>query len=92
MLLYAEVELFLPTCHSLKDKRSILKRIKKKLSQTLNIAVAEIAYQDLWQRTSLALVTVSESNEINQHVLQQAFDLMDSFGEVERTITNVEQR
>ncbi|GAB2563188.1 DUF503 domain-containing protein [Gracilibacillus alcaliphilus] len=92
MLLYAEVEIFLPTCHSLKDKRSILKRIKKRLSQTLNITIAEMDYQDLWQRTMLAIATVSDSNEINEQVMQQAFQIIDSFPEVERTLTNVENR
>ena len=92
MLLYAEVEIFLSSCHSLKDKRSVLKRIKNRLRQTLNVTIAEMEYQELWQRTCIALATVSESNEMNHKVLQQAFDIIDSFPEIERTLTNLENR
>ncbi|MGP4040255.1 DUF503 domain-containing protein [Gracilibacillus sp. D59] len=92
MITYAEVEIFLYECHSLKDKRSVLKRIKNRLSKSLNIAISEMDYQDLWQRSKLGIVTVSESSEIGEQVVQQALSILDSFTEIERTITNTEIR
>ncbi|QGH34577.1 DUF503 family protein [Gracilibacillus salitolerans] len=92
MITYAEVEIFLYECHSLKDKRSVLKRIKNRLSKDLNIAISEMDYQDLWQRSKLGIVTVSESSEIGQQIIQQALSTLDSFTEIERTITNTEIR
>ncbi|WP_163579926.1 DUF503 domain-containing protein [Gracilibacillus saliphilus] len=92
MITYAEVEIFLYECHSLKDKRSVLKRIKNRLSKDLNIAISEMDYQDLWQRSKLGIVTVSESSEIGQQIIQQALGILDSFTEIERTITNIEIR
>ncbi|WP_058307772.1 DUF503 domain-containing protein [Gracilibacillus massiliensis] len=92
MITYAEVEIFLYECHSLKDKRSILKRLKNLLTKDLNIAISELDFQDLWQRSKLGIVTVSESREIAEQVIQQALEVIDSFTEIERTITNVEIR
>ncbi|SER07522.1 hypothetical protein SAMN04487944_101143 [Gracilibacillus ureilyticus] len=92
MIYYAEVEVFLYECHSLKDKRSILLKLKNRLRKELNIAVAEIDYQNLWQRAKLAVVTVSDSKVINEKVLQQSLSLIDSFPELERAATNLEVR
>ena len=47
---------------SLKDKRMVLRRIKDRL-RALNVAVAEVAHQDLWQRAGLGIVTVATTDE-----------------------------
>jgi uncharacterized protein YlxP (DUF503 family) len=52
------VELFIPYSQSLKDKRMVLRRIKDRL-QKFNVAVAEVAHQDLWQRAGLGIVAIS---------------------------------
>jgi uncharacterized protein YlxP (DUF503 family) len=55
------LELFIPTSQSLKDKRMVLRRLKDRLG-AFNVAVAEVAHQDLWQRAGLGLVTVATSD------------------------------
>jgi uncharacterized protein YlxP (DUF503 family) len=55
------VELFFPASRSLKEKRSILNRMKSRLAQ-LNLAVAEVDGQDLWQRSSLGVAAVSSDS------------------------------
>ncbi len=55
MVTYAEVEFFLYECHSLKDKRSVLKRIKNHLKRDLNVAISELEFQDLWQRSKFGI-------------------------------------
>jgi uncharacterized protein YlxP (DUF503 family) len=52
------MELHLPTCNSLKDKRSIIKRLFAHLRRTYNVGVAEIDHQDVWRSTVIAVVTV----------------------------------
>jgi len=47
---------------SLKDKRMVIRRIKDRL-KAMNVAVAEVAHQDLWQRAGLGIVTVATSDE-----------------------------
>ena len=55
------VEMHLPYSQSLKDKRMVLRRVKDRL-QKFNVAVAEIAHQDLWQRATLGIVAMITSN------------------------------
>lgn len=52
------VELFIPHAHSLKEKRSVVNGIKSRLSH-LNLSVAEVDGQDLWQRAVLGVAAVS---------------------------------
>ncbi len=53
-------ELHLPECHSLKEKRGILKPLTSRLGKTLNVSVAETAHQDRWQRAEVADRRVAE--------------------------------
>jgi len=52
------VEFHVPGSHSLKDKRMVMRRVKDRLKK-FNVSVAEVEYHDLWQRSALAIVTVS---------------------------------
>lgn len=53
------LELRLEESHSLKDKRHYVKSLKDRLRSKFNVSVAEIDYQDLWQRGLVAVATVS---------------------------------
>lgn len=53
------LELRLDESHSLKDKRHYVKSLKDRLRSKFNVSVAEIDYQDLWQRSVVAVATVS---------------------------------
>lgn len=64
------LEMRLPYSHSLKDKRHVVKSLKERLRQRHNVAVAEIDYQDLWQRALIAAVTVSNAHTHAEKVLQ----------------------
>ena len=52
------IDLHFPGRSSLKEKRFVLSSLKAKLSQRYNVAVAEVGYQEKWQRSLLAVVTV----------------------------------
>ena len=68
------LELRLESAHSLKDKRHVVQSLKDRLRSKFNVAVAEIDYQDLWQRAAVAAVTVSSDHEHAQRVLQSVED------------------
>jgi len=51
--------LYIPHAQSLKDRRRELRSIKDQLRNRLNVAVAEVGGSELWQRTELAITTVS---------------------------------
>ena len=65
------VELHLPMSQSLKDKRMVLRRLKDRL-KALNVSVAEVAYQDLWQRAGLGIVAVGASDDMVDESLSAA--------------------
>ena len=64
------LELRLENSHSLKDKRHVVKSLKDRLRNKFNVAVAEIDYHDLWQRSAIAAVTVSPDHGHAERVLQ----------------------
>jgi uncharacterized protein len=65
------VELYMPMSQSLKDKRVVLRRLKDRLG-AMNVAVAEVAHQDLWQRAGLGVVTVASSDDVAEQTLSSA--------------------
>jgi uncharacterized protein YlxP (DUF503 family) len=64
------LELRLDDAHSLKDKRHTVKSLKDRLRSKFNVAVSEIDYQDLWQRSLVSAVTVSGDHAHAEQVLQ----------------------
>jgi len=64
------LELRLEHARSLKDKRHVVQGLKDRLRHRFNVAVAEIDYQDLWQRAMVAAVTVSGDRSRAEQVLQ----------------------
>ncbi len=64
-------ELRLEHSHSLKEKRQVVKSLKDRLRSRFNVAVAEIAEQEMWQRAVLAAVTVSSDRKTAEEVLQR---------------------
>ena len=68
------LELRLENSHSLKEKRHVVQSLKERLRHKFNVAVAEIDYQDLWQRAAVAAVTVSADHGHAASVLQSVED------------------
>jgi uncharacterized protein YlxP (DUF503 family) len=86
------MELHFPANHSLKGKRGLLRRITERLKQRFNISVAEVEYQDLWQRSLLAAVCVNTSlREVNA-TLDHVLNLVDGFHEAELLNHQIEMR
>ncbi|MBI0578498.1 DUF503 family protein [Neobacillus cucumis] len=86
----AVCECIIYDAHSLKDKRSVLQRILTRLRQKFNVSVSEVDFQDVWQRTKIAIVVVTQAKVSTEQELQNALRLIDSFPEIERTITEIE--
>ena len=64
------LELRLDDAHSLKDKRHFVKGLKDRLRNKFNVSVAEIDYQDLWQRGLVAAAIVASDQAHAELVLQ----------------------
>ena len=65
------VQIHLPDAQSLKDKRMTLRRIKDRL-KPLNVAVAEVEHQELWQRAGLGVVAIGNTRAHVDEMLASA--------------------
>ncbi len=65
------LELHLTEARSLKDKRSHVKGLKDRLRARFNVSVAEVEDQELWKRSTIAVVTVSASREYAAGLLER---------------------
>ena len=78
MIVYAEVEFIIHTAHSLKEKRAVLQRMITRTKQKFNVSVAEIDFQDVWQRTRIAVVTVASVKEAADREMNYALHYLQS--------------
>ena len=62
------LRLQIEAAHSLKEKRHVLRGLKDRLRNRFNVSVAEVDGQDTWQRSVVAVVTVSGNR---RHVEEQ---------------------
>lgn len=68
---YCELDIFLPHCQSLKEKRMVLRKTQDRLRSRFNFSVAEIGHQDLWQRSQLGAVTVGADRRLLEKLADQ---------------------
>jgi uncharacterized protein len=70
-------DLHLPGCHSLKEKRGVLKPLTSGLRRTLNLSVAETGHQDLWQRAEISCAAVGSARTVVEETLRAADKLVE---------------
>lgn len=68
------LDLQLPYAHSLKEKRAVLQKIRARLRARFNVAVAELDHQDTWQRATLGVVSISDSQLVLESAFRQVLD------------------
>ena len=79
-------------CHSLKEKRGLLKPLTTGLRRTLNVSVAETGHQDLWQRAEIACAVVGNVRPVVDEVLRAADRVVDETDGVRIVDTATEYR
>jgi uncharacterized protein len=67
---YLTLELRIESAHSLKEKRQVLRSVKDRLRNSFNISIAEIEVTDLWQRATLGVVSISDSRDYLEGLMQ----------------------
>lgn len=77
------VELLISASLSLKDKRNVLDSVKRKLQHKFNVSIAEIDYKDLWNKSVLAIVMVSDSTIVVDSHLQYVLNFIEKLREIE---------
>ena len=84
------LEIILPGSNSLKEKRLALKSIKDKVRNRFNVSIAEIDYQEKWQRTKLGIVQIGNDYGYIDKNLHSIFNLIDQYDLIEIVHHNLE--
>lgn len=71
-----KLELYLPASHSLKEKRRVLSSLKERLQKRFNISLAEVDFQDKWQRIQLAAACVSNDGRQIESTFSRILDIL----------------
>ena len=65
------LEIQIPYSHSLKEKRSVLRKMRDRLRSRFNVAIAELDHQDVWQYATLGIVSISDRQDLLEAVFNQ---------------------
>ena len=68
----------LPEAHSLKDKRMVLRSLRDRILNKMNVSVAETGKQDLWKSAEMAFVTVAAQKDVVEKRLAEVSNLLRS--------------
>jgi uncharacterized protein len=68
----------IPHAQSLKDKRMVLKSLKDRIVNKMNVSVAEVGKQDTWKYSDLAFVTVAAESSVVQQRISELSTLLRS--------------
>ncbi len=72
-------EVHLPAAQSLKDKRQIVRSMKERLRERVRASVAEVEFQDLWQRAAIGVAVVAADGGQVREMLQRARAIVDQY-------------
>jgi uncharacterized protein YlxP (DUF503 family) len=74
------VEIHIPLSRSLKEKRSVLNRLKGRIQSRFNVSVAEVEHQEAWQRAALGLAAVGTEATALENVFARIRDMVEAEG------------
>ncbi len=69
-------EIFLPYCRNLKDKRKVVKSVKDSLQSNFKISIAEVDYEDMWQRSRFVIAIAGKNMHFLDSRVQKIFDFL----------------
>jgi len=65
------LEIHFPYSQSLKEKRKELNRLKDRIRQKYNVAMAELDFQNTWQRTKIGIVSLNSQKIVVANLLHK---------------------
>ena len=73
------ITLHLAEGSSLKDKRQVVRSIKERIRERVRASVAEVEYQDLWQRAAIGFAVVAADGAHVHELLNSARQIVDQY-------------
>src|SRR4030067_610001 len=83
-------DLLFPGSDSLKDKRRRVSGLTGRVRAGVPVSVAEVGFQDLWQRGRIGVALVSTDSRLAQSILDRITDMVGRDGEIEMTGHRIE--
>jgi uncharacterized protein YlxP (DUF503 family) len=80
------IELVIPWAQSLKDRRSAVRGLKDRLRSRFNASVAEVAFQDKWQRATIAVCIVDSDRRQLESVMNRVRQTTEAAQDVQITV------
>jgi uncharacterized protein YlxP (DUF503 family) len=73
------LEIQLPGCRSLKEKRGRMKPLLARLQREFNISASEIGFNDSWQHSLIGCSTVSNDRAYTERALQKVVGWIENY-------------
>ncbi len=88
----AEIRLFIPWVHSLKEKRMVLKSLLDRMRAKFNVSAAEVAEQDIHQIAVLGVAAIAGDSAQADSILDTIIRFIEGATEAEITAVSREMR
>jgi len=78
-----EIEILIYESNSLKEKRHVLKSIIERIKVRFNASVAEVDYNDLWNKSMIGIAVVSNNKNLCESAISKIINFIDNDERVE---------
>ena len=75
------VVLFIGNSNSLKSKRMVLHSFKVRLRNKFNVSISEVANEDKWQKSTLAIVSVGNDKRYMDRQISKIINFIENFNQ-----------
>lgn len=72
------INLLIPECRSLKEKRGVLRHLLKRTQNEFNVSIAEVGDNDQWKRAQIGFCVVGNDKQYINAKLDHILDFIDS--------------
>ena len=78
-----EIEILIYESNSLKEKRHVIKSIIERMKLKFNVSVAEVGFNDLWNKSMIGVSVVSNNKKICESTIDKIVNFIDNNERVE---------
>ena len=84
------VELWIPECRSLKEKRSVLTKLIKRTQNAFNVSIAEVGDNDSWKKARVGFCVVDNERRYINAKADHIFNFIETMDLAQVIGTNLE--
>ena len=78
-----EIEILIYESYSLKEKRHVIKSIIERIKSRFNASVAEVDFNDIWNKSVIGIAVVSNSKSLCESAISKIINFVDNDERVE---------